>query len=1825
MLPFSSIAAKQIRYLFESYKDSDFDYVVRELCQALNLSTSEKIAIGLALSDSENFDFRMRGKNFCVSQIDEICANPIPILSHKQIQEIFMFLYRSEGLSKHMDSFMKMLSLLQLERSEFVLSPILEEDLSGENSFRPLDLFYGHSDNDFDAVLAEIEREMSMADIIRELGYGCTATVSHCKEMLSLFLPLDELTICKILVTIACTHVGNEESQNAHSTFCSALAPETNWNRVIENMDHELFFIPDEPSFSTFMSIYAHACQEPFPLHAICGSVWKNAEGQLSFLRYAVSASPEVFTFAHSGNKLPYVESAQFQSGHGNQAWYCLDLLDLLSQLAERGHAISVRALLEYPLQQLPEILLLGVAHTNSAYNLLQYEISSSVFPLIVKNSAESSVVHHLWHTNPKIVLRGFMDMYNVDPESIFRIVDVCQELKILSSVLETTPFSFSIKLATFASRKEYISLEQWLSENLSMYQDSFFQVCVDFLKGIIGDGMNDRPLGHPAASMNAYEEVSPIFLKVLQTHSGLVSEELCEELKKLLLTATRVKSRVQIDTDSEISASDGSADDVEVEANSYFHQMFSEQLSVDTMVQTLARFKESSERREQLVFECMIGNLFEEYKFFTKYPDRQLSIAAVLFGMHRQPSYNTGFGAAMNIETLVQAAERRDTPIEAPGSEIQDKILFMINNISLTNVDAKAKEFIEILNEKYYPWFAQYMVMKRASIEPNFHDLYLKFLDKVNSKTLNKEILKATYENCKVLLGSDLIKSSSEERSLLKNLGSWLGKFTIGRNQVLRAREIDPKVLIVEAYEKGLMIAVIPFTSKILEPCQSSLAYKPPNPWTMGILSLLAEIYNLPSLKMNLRFDIEVLFKNLGVDLKDVKPSLLLKDRGRELEGNPDFSTKDISTSQTPVVAEVNSGMIPTLNPVDLPPEASGSSHTGVHPNVLSQFSALQLASNALAEEERMGTLTIPERVPSAQGLSQVILPRHNFQLSSSAIPNIGMHVVVNQKLNALGLHLQFQRVLPLAMEKAIREIISPVVQRSVTIASQTTKELVLKDYAMESDESRIYNAAHLMVASLAGSLAHVTCKEPLRIAMSANLRTLLQSLSVSSELLEQAVQLVTNDNLDLGCAVIEQAATEKALQTIDAEITKSLDFRRKQREGTGSAYFDAGTYAQGPFARVPEALRPKPGRLSIAQQRVYEDFLRVPLQSQPSQSSSVLPAVQSSSSGGSVSSAAAQVYGPASGQLNSGIHLTQQAAPGFNTTAQQLDLISEEIDQSASSHGVVADALQQTAGISTITSSFPAPPELHVVEPSPVLESLIVKNAREADIQGVVAEVPEIILKCVSRDEAALAVAQKVFRSLYENASNNLHVSSHLAILSAIRDVCKLVVKELTKIAVGLIYSELLNLAEYNAHLAKLIDGGRNKTATEFAIALVQTLVSQESSLSAELYNTIDALSTSSNVISVPGFPAAKEEKTRQPKEKKVSLLFADWFRLNDLPATDAAYTHYISQLQQNGFLKGGRTNGQLLPTTICCNVQEISVGHCISSEQTITTSQLSIQSPHQVQHLSFSAIDAYANTLLDQGLVKLLFLFSAILCVNFIQKDAEEKKSGFNPRPYFRLFVYWLWEFNSSDFIDGVNLQVLISFANAFHALQPLKVPGLRSLCMARVDQPQKFYAEAASEQQFIQGWPFFHRLLVDLFKFMEPCLRNAELGEPVRFLYKGTLRVLLVLLHDFPDFLCEYHFSFCDVIPPSCIQMRNIDLLAEISQSPRILSDIEGTRPQGSSFLTELKARLLLPPSESIQAGTQYNVPLINSLVLYVGVQVTLHPDEQSLTLHLGING
>lgn len=46
----------------------------------------------------------------------------------------------------------------------------------------------------------------------------------------------------------------------------------------------------------------------------------------------------------------------------------------------------------------------------------------------------------------------------------------------------------------------------------------------------------------------------------------------------------------------------------------------------------------------------------------------------------------------------------------------------------------------------------------------------------------------------------------------------------------------------------------------------------------------------------------------------------------------------------------------------------------------------------------------------------------------------------------------------------------------------------------------------------------------------------------------------------------------------------------------------------------------------------------------------------------------------------------------------------------------------------------------------------------------------------------------------------------------------------------------------------------------------------------------------------------------------------------------------------------------------------------------------------------------------------------------------------------------------------------------------------------------------------------------------------------------------------------------------------------------------------------SFLVQLPARLQLPAQEAMLCGTRYNVPLLNALVFYVGIQVRLLHDH-----------
>lgn len=291
---------------------------------------------------------------------------------------------------------------------------------------------------------------------------------------------------------------------------------------------------------------------------------------------------------------------------------------------------------------------------------------------------------------------------------------------------------------------------------------------------------------------------------------------------------------------------------------------------------------------------------------------------------------------------------------LEGPPEEVSDKILFIINNLAPSNFDAKTSEMVERFKDDYSRWFAHYLVDQRVSTEQNNHKLYLRFLDALDRPLLNKYVLHETFEKSAIVLNSEKTLQSSAERTVLKNLGSWLGQITLARDKPIKHKNLSFKDLLIEGAESNRLIVAIPFVCKILESCAQSKVFKPPNPWLMAVIGLLAELYHFAELKLNMKFEIEVLCKSLDIDLDKVEISTILRDRplAESLTGPslPDY-VPDIDS--LPIGGYDQSGQVPAEHQVLSLSSAEAQRAVGTHiENILANLMSMIVVNQQIAQQ---------------------------------------------------------------------------------------------------------------------------------------------------------------------------------------------------------------------------------------------------------------------------------------------------------------------------------------------------------------------------------------------------------------------------------------------------------------------------------------------------------------------------------------------------------------------------------------------------------------------------------------------------------------------------------------------------------------------------------------------------------------------------------------------------------------------------------------------------------------------------------------------------------
>ena len=989
---------------------------------------------------------------------------------------------------------------------------------------------------------------------------------------------------------------------------------------------------------------------------------------------------------------------------------------------------------------------------------------------------------------------------------------------------------------------------------------------------------------------------------------------------------------------------------------------------------------------------------------------------------------------------------------------QIIDRVHFLVNNITSTNVAVKAKELNSLISKEFYPWFANYLVVKRAAQEPNFHAVYVLLVQTWGDKELRQNLVSLTVHYCKVMLGSKLLKSNSSERTLLKNLGAWLGKLTLGCNRPVLQRDLDVKETIVDAYCQGMMLPVLSFVRNMLEPCATSVAFRPPNPWTMAILSLLVEIYNLDGIRTSIKFEVELLLKQLDLQLSDLIPSCLLVGLSRDTENNMDFAAAKVAPSPQP----------------------------------------------AARPEGQPETTPAPSSTP-APALDPSVI---------ASLPNI---VVINPQLSVVVDRLQLKSLLVMSIERALVEIIAPVVERSVTIACMTCQQLVTKDFALEGDVDIIRKAANMSVTGLSQSLALVTAREPLRIAITNNLRSLLAQ-RLESSALEQVVTLLVTDNLDLCCQIIEKAAGGRSQRELDERLASSYSARAKAK-ATGAVFRDP-MFSDAKFpSSLPDALKAKPGALTPQQQRVYKDFTSIPRTAAAAASQQQQQATVPSRPGGG------------------------EVATSGGDEAQQAQLRARFISW-----------IQRLETALTRASSLGTSSLTDAVEVKVVLADIVQVPVNEAQ---------------------ALEVAKNIFFSkLYQNPSpGRLSAAAYTGCLVILRDkVLRRLSSEVTMWfsqvleegrafkdpAETLIRSGLLPVRDLDAVLSKAMSAPRFQPAAELVFQLMQSCILGPDpclstldiasslellvKLAARLGGSASVLALINQARQVSSSRAAQQPtgpvgSLTRPQDAhlvpSVMKAFDQWARLLEENPSDKLHSAYIKSLKESGLLGDEGTNDKFFRI-----MTQLAVTHCLRSD-----AQSGMQAQGRLAPLTFVAIDAHVRLMVTLvayhggGQDLLTQVLGGV--ASCLTQMADDRGGAFSGRPFFRIIVGLLAELAPSDPTNEQGLEYLHSIAGFLYATRPQRVPGFAFPWLQLVADRRFMPAMLMSADH--SGWSVYIQLLISQLRFLEPFLMYAELTDVVRLLYKGTLRLLLVLLHDFPEFLGQYHFRLCDVIPPTCVQV------------------------------------------------------------------------------------
>lgn len=1042
----------------------------------------------------------------------------------------------------------------------------------------------------------------------------------------------------------------------------------------------------------------------------------------------------------------------------------------------------------------------------------------------------------------------------------------------------------------------------------------------------------------------------------------------------------------------------------------------------------------------------------------------------------------------------------------ENPPKEITEKVLFVVNNITMDNFDIKITDLKSVLTPNYFSWFSNYLVNQRAKTEPNYHKLYSRILTSIKSELLHEYMVAVTCKQLFILLSNKDIQLI--DRNHLKNMAMWLGSITLALDRPIRHRNIAFRELLLEAYAENRLNVVVTFVAKVLQNAADSKVFRPPNPWTLGIVRLLLELNNKANWKLSLTFEVEVLLKSLNIDPKSITPTDIIE--------------------VTNIVDEL-SGSMNNLTVEQRHAEQQRQMMT------MQQYQQQVLISQQRQQRVMSGGL-VPPIEQGPVGVESSALGENPFSnLSGSTI---------------FATHSDLMRVFQMAMAKSVREVLLPAVDKATSIAVVTTMKIVLKDFATEADEIKLKAAAIGMVRHLSQSLARTTAAEPLKEVIISTTHSLAPNLMGMQNSFVDELNTAMNDNLGLALAIIEKAAMDKATQDIGEQLMQPIAIRRYHRERrAGQPFLTQNT---NPYSlTLPEPLGLKSSGVTPQQFSIYENlgdhssgFENAPAASGPPQNQANRQQVL------------LHQQQPRAEQPQ---HLLQTAQMHVPPIQNQLPI------QNSQGMGIQSELEQNHRVLVHLMDGL-------VVQIKENADKRGLRDLGEQNsIKAIIFQILSFIARSSQKDQLALKVSQAVVNSLFATSESPLCREVLSMLLEKLCSLSIVARKDVVWWLVYALDSRKFNVSVIRSLLdVKLIDASeldnvlvttmKNKmeNSVNFSMELIRDTVMSNSPIlmRMDFICTIEYLGTLDDA-NVKSFLKDYEKelvlpvgiRTKVTNTERYYLVFTEWVKLlQRVESDDVTTIVFLKQMSDKGVLSNTDQLIEFIKAAL-----ELSI---FSFKESDPTGEV------------FTAIDALGKLLIKLLVVQefaditrsdyLNLVFSVIALV--FSKDHEQENTTFNERPHFRLLSNFLYEWETirghnfikirnastrKDLLD-FDAEFYNTFAVYLQSAQPISFPGFSFAWVTLISH--RMFLPTMLRLPDKSGWKNLMLLLIDLLKFLDKYTDKNEVSNAISVVYKGALRVFLGISNDIPEFLIENHLELMNNLPPTYFQLKNVILSA-----------------------------------------------------------------------------